>query len=122
MRRALAIVIVLLIAGASSAVVWSWWPASISIADVGKATDVTLRAKDDAGGIYALDVKGSGHINGEAEITLILNGQPYKSARLRGPVHFSWGGDWYSPDAIVRYKPLSTTSGSLQLKYRFHSL
>jgi hypothetical protein len=122
MRRVFIITAVLLVAAVAILVLWSWLPASLIIADVARPTELTLRAKDHPDRVYALDVRGSGSINGEAEIALILNGQPYKTVRLNGPVHFAWGGDWYAPEAVVRYTPLSATSGSIKLRYRFRSL
>jgi hypothetical protein len=65
---------------------------------------------------------GVGSVDGDAEISLMLNGEPYKPKRLHGRVLFTWRGDWYSQEAIVRYTPKSAKTGSIQLFYRFRAL
>ena len=122
MRRFSSIVAGLLVVTAAAIVAWLWLPATMTIADAGIPIELTLRAPSAPKRVYALDVQGNGRIDGEAEIALILNGQPYKVAHLDGVVHFEWGGDWYSPEAVVRYRPLSAKSGSIKLRYRFHAL
>ena len=121
-RRFSIIVAGLLIVTAAALAAWLWLPATVTIADAGIPIELTLRAPGAPKRVYALDVQGSGRIDGEAEVTLILNGQPYKVAHLSGVVHFEWGGDWYSPEAVVRYRPLSAKAGVIKLRYRFHSL
>ncbi len=64
-------------------------------------------------------MEARGKIDGEAEITLILNGQPYKTERVNGPVKFSWRVDWYSTEAVVRYTPLTAKKGTITLRYHF---
>lgn len=99
-----------------------WLPNRVHIADASKPARVMLEARTHPDRIYALDVVGSGHLDGGGKIWLVLNGEPYKTIELRGPVHFSWGGDWYSPEAEVRYSPDAATTGSISLSYEFHSL
>lgn len=122
MRRAFSLVGALLVVGAASLLVYWWLPGTATIPDASHAAELTLRAKGHENEIYALDVRGTGRIEGEGEIALILNGAPYKSVRLHGPVDFVWGGDWYSSVAVVRYTPLSPASGSIKLSYRFNWL
>ena len=62
--------------------------------------------------IHSLSVTGSGEINGNVKITLILNGEAYKT----DSVTFHWGGDWYSDQAEIQYAPKSVTGGSLKLR------
>jgi hypothetical protein len=121
-RRIVIIVAGLSVLTAATAVTWWWLPATLTISDAGSPVELTLRAPNGSKGVYALDVRGSGRIDGEAEIALILNGQPYKVTNLDGVVHFEWGGDWYAPEAVVRYRPLSAKSGSIKLRYRFYLL
>jgi hypothetical protein len=100
-----------------------FWPAATAVInDASRPIDVSLRAPHDKKAIYALDVVGVGRIDGDAEIALLLNGVPYKTKRLSGPVLFTWGGDWYNPEAIVHYTPVAAKGGSMKLSYRFRSL
>jgi hypothetical protein len=91
------------------------------IADVSKSETITIKANG-SGNAYALDVRGVGKIVGDATITLMLNGAPYKTESLGGIVDFKWGGDWYSNTAEIVYRPMRVNSGSLVLKYEFHML
>ena len=102
--------------------VYLWPTATVSIDDASRPVDVSLRAPPDLKAIYALDVVGVGRVEGEAEIALVLNGALYKPRHLGGAVLFTWGGDWYGPEAVVRYTPMSGASGSITLNYRFRSL
>ena len=122
MRGARYLVVVSLIALAGVWFLIRQLPQTASIPDATTAQDLLLRAKSSQTAIYALDVTGSGSIDGEAEICLMLNGQPYKPVKLNGRVHFSWGGDWYSPTATVRYTPQGVKKGALVLRYQFRTL
>jgi hypothetical protein len=90
------------------------------VADVKKTETILLAKRPSQGPIASLTVEGSGRIDGAAEIVLILNGGPYKTESLSGPVKFQWGGDWYADDAEIRYSPTSATGGTLRLRYRFN--
>jgi hypothetical protein len=68
-------------------------------------------------GIY---IRGSGEVVGDATITLLLGGKPYKVAQLSGKVDFEWGGDWYSETAEARYEPGDVQSGKVVIYYRFY--
>ena len=92
------------------------------ITDSSKPAELTLHPKHHATRVTALHVEARGKLDGEAEITLLLNGQPYKTERLNGPVKFSWRVDWYSTEAVVRYTPLTARDGSITLRYHFASL
>jgi len=96
--------------------------ATLDIEDATRQSEATLHAPPGYDAIYALDVVGSGRITGEGEISLILNGAPYKTHHVSGEVSFTWGGDWYSPEAKVRFTPSSKASGSVTLHYKFRSL
>jgi hypothetical protein len=96
-----------------------WHPDTALIPDA----EMTLHARRTETKIYCLDVEGVADIQGDATIELVLNGAGYKTVQLHGHTTFTWGGDWYSPDAIVRYAPASRlTKGSVMLKYRFKAL
>jgi hypothetical protein len=118
--RLLAIILALALVAAAGVVLWVQ-PAAISLADAGKPAELTLLPKHHAGSVASLHVEGRGQIDGEGEITLLLNGQPYKTEKLNGRVHFSWRMDWYAPQAVVRYKPLTARDGSITLRYHFAS-
>lgn len=90
------------------------------VADITKDDTIVLTKKTSQGPIQSFSIAGSGKINGQAEITLILNGKPYKTETLSGPIKFRWGGDWYSDNAEIRYTPVSVTEGNLKLKYGFN--
>ena len=113
----------LLLVVVGTAVVGIWWqPSTLRITDAGKPIEVTLHTKHHGDNVYSLHVEGRGRISGKAEISLVLNGQLYKTVRLNGPVTFSWRTDWYAPEAVIRYTPLTATSGFIKLSYRFSSL
>lgn len=95
---------------------------TIDIADVTKGETIILKKKSGQGLIHSLTVTGAGRVDGDAEIVLILNGEPYKTEVLSGSVSFRWGGDWYSDQAEIRYKPISVTGGNLKLKYKFRDI
>ena len=69
--------------------------------------------------VYGINIRGSGNIDEEATISLMLNGEAYKTEKLKGAVSFKWGGDWYSDTAEIRYKPNNVNSGELVIEYKF---
>jgi hypothetical protein len=95
---------------------------TVDVTDVTMSETIILKKDPGQGIIHSLSVKGEGKIEGNAEISLILNGGPYKTEHLFGAVDFRWGGDWYSDQAEIRYRPMSPTGGSLRLKYKFNDL
>jgi hypothetical protein len=69
---------------------------------------------------WAISIRGSGRIDGEATISLLMGeGRPYQTEHLSGTVDFEWSGDWYSETARVRYEPVNVRSGNVVLRYRF---
>jgi hypothetical protein len=100
-----------------------WHPDIALIPDASRPAEMTLHARRAESKIYGLDIEGVADIQGDATIELALNGKGYKTVQLHGHTTFTWSGDWYSPDAIVRYAPASRlTKGSIMLKYRFKTL
>jgi hypothetical protein len=69
--------------------------------------------------ICSMGVRGSGGLNGNARIVLMLNGAPYKVADMEGKISFSWGGDWYADSMELHYQPINVRSGELTIKYYF---
>jgi hypothetical protein len=93
-----------------------------NLADVTKPETIILKKKAEQGAIYSNSIIISGEINGNAEISLILNGAPYKTEKLSGKVEIHWGGDWYADEVEIRYTPTLVTGGSLKLRYDFNDL
>ena len=102
----------------------AWWAVSdpsASVRDVREAETLVLGSPT-GGSAYAISIRGSGRLDGEATITLLLGGQPYRVERVTGPVDFRWGGDWYSETAEVRYEPANVRSGKVVLHYSISKL
>jgi len=93
-------------------------PASVTISDAGRATEVVLRAKPGINSVYALSVEGTGHVDGDAEISLMLNGAPYKPQQLSGVVSFSWVVIG-QPGGHGSNTPKSAIAVPIKLRYRF---
>jgi hypothetical protein len=92
------------------------------IADLTQTTIIKLVSSNPEKHVVSLQIRGAGSIDGTAQIELMLDGKPYRSEQLQGPVSFSWGGDWYSPTAEIRYRPSNVRGGKLSLDYRFGTL
>lgn len=95
---------------------------SYCVDDVTKPRAIAINKDPSQGNIHSISVIAKGHLDGSAEIILILNGKPYKTEHLSGDVDFQWGGDWYSDAAQIEYKPLSVKNGYLSLHYRFEDI
>ena len=87
------------------------------ITDVGTSQVIKLHKKPKQGGIVSMGIRGSGNLNGEAQIIL-----PYKTEQINGKVSFNWGGDWYSDTMELRYQPINANSGILVIEYSFYDL
>lgn len=72
--------------------------------------------------IVSIHIRGTGAVVGTAQIELMLNGLPYRTEKLAGPISFDWRGDWYSPTAEIRYRPIDAKDGKIALQYRFETL
>jgi len=83
---------------------------------------MVLKKQAGRGPVYSIALRGSGAIDGEVTISLMLNGSVYKVEHLTGTVSFVWAGDWYSDTAGVRYEPKAVMSGKVVLEYAFHTL
>jgi hypothetical protein len=90
------------------------------VKDVTRPETITLRNAPGGGPVYSLSIVGQGELEGNATITLVLNGEPYKRERLSGKVQFRWDGDWYSDEAKIIYEPSAVRAGRLSLKYAFN--
>ncbi|KEF41963.1 MAG: hypothetical protein ER33_08170 [Cyanobium sp. CACIAM 14] len=109
--------------GLSAALLASCQPApdETVLADVTHPATITFRAAS-AGDVHAIEISGSGSIDGVARIELLLDGKPYRSLDVHDKVAFRWRNDWYSREAVVRYTPLRVRGGSLTLRSRFETL
>lgn len=106
----------------AATVALAWWAISAPSTSVAFVRDVreaeTLVLGTETGRpAYAISVRGSGRVDGEATITLLLRGQPCRVEKLNGLVDFRWGGDWYAETAEVRYEPAGVRSGKVVLHY-----
>ena len=120
MKKFIVIGILLVAAGVVFAV-WALSDASTSVRDVRQAGTLVLGRETGSPYTWALSIRGSGQIDGEATISLLLGeGRPYVVERLSGKVDFEWRRDWYTEAAEVKYDPVSVRSGKLLLRYRFH--
>jgi len=97
------------------------YDSSTSISDVRREQLVVLKSGDPKP-VHSINIQGKGHIEGEATISLMLNGKPYKTEKLNGATSFKWAGDWYSDTAEIQYRPTHVSSGELVLEYRFYTL
>ena len=93
---------------------------SVAVRDVLHHETLVLGEKTGSRHTHGITIRGSGEVDGEATVALLLDGQPYKVAPLNGRVAFEWGGDWYSETAEIRYTPTNVRSGKVVLHYRFH--
>lgn len=96
---------------------------SLGIADVTNEQLIVLR-NTKPGPVYALAIKCSGSIEGEAALSLMLsNGEPYATKQLKGSTSVVLtGGDWYSDTAELLYRPIAVRSGSLLIEYEFSTI
>jgi hypothetical protein len=92
---------------------------SVQITDVQKEETILLKNFQNSGHVYSISIRGSDSIDGDATVSLILNGEKYKTEELTGAVRFSWGGDWYADRAEIRYEPNTVNSGELVIAYSF---
>lgn len=92
---------------------------SVKVVDVRREEVVILKNTYRTDHVHGINIRGSGNIDGEASISLILNGELYRTEILKGKVRFNWGGDWYSDKAEIRYTPKNVNSGELIIEYKF---
>ena len=124
MKR-LRIPVMLVAAGVLAASAWLLWASfikmpSVSVSDVMRNETLVLGTKTGKPYTHGVTIRGSGEIDGDATISLMLNGETYKVAKLHGSIDFEWGGDWYSETAEVLYEPTNVRSGNVALHYKFH--
>lgn len=94
---------------------------NVSIVNIDKPQEIILKNNNNKN-TYALNIKVTGYIDGNAVMYLVLHDKPYKTKPLSGSVDFTWGGDWYSNDAVIVYTPTNVTKGRLLINYGFETL
>ena len=97
-------------------------PHELKVADVQTPQVIMLKKEPSAGNVHGIDIRVRGNLDGEAHVSLMLNGNPYKTERVTDKTSFSWSGDWYSDTAEIRYEPINVKSGTLIVEYQFSSL
>ena len=95
---------------------------AVTIGDLSRPADVVLKAPEGSTAVVGLHVVGSGLVDGDARLELVLDGRVHETFLIQGPVDINWYGDWYSPEVQVRYTPGSAKGGSVKLGYRFSVL
>lgn len=91
----------------------------VAIPDVTRSTVLKLRAEPGKDNVSALGMRISGNVEGKARVTLLHGDHAQMSSELSGEVSLEWVGDWYSPEAELRYDSSDVRSGHLQVEYRF---
>jgi len=70
--------------------------------------------------IHKLTIWVRGELDGNASLSLMLDGEIYDTAELSGKFDLEmYGGDWYSDSAELIYKPTGVKNGSVKLIYTF---
>ncbi|AFZ51844.1 hypothetical protein [Dactylococcopsis salina] len=64
-------------------------------------------------------IMGKGYIDGEARITLLRNGEVYKTKIVSGNVRFQWRENWRDHRAMLRYQPARVREGNLRFSVTF---
>ena len=92
----------------------------LNISNVTESQTLILKNKNE-GNVHSINIRGTGYINGNAQIILILNEKPYKTENISGNVNFKWDGDWYSNNATIIYTATNVTEGNLSIEYNFET-
>lgn len=95
---------------------------SVQVTDVAKSETIVLKQNAGSGAVIGISISGAGSVDGEATISLILNGESYKTERLNGVVNFRWDAEWYAENAEIRYEAINVKSGELIIEYSFSKM
>ncbi|PIQ25105.1 hypothetical protein COW36_15460 [bacterium (Candidatus Blackallbacteria) CG17_big_fil_post_rev_8_21_14_2_50_48_46] len=85
---------------------------------LGQMKDIQLQTAG-PGAVYHLDLDFSGQLEGKGTLVLLLNGKPYQRWPMQDKITGQYQGDWYAPEAQLRWQPEPGTRGELKLRYRF---
>lgn len=70
--------------------------------------------------IHKLTIWVRGELDGNASLSLMLDGKLYLTEKLSGKFdHKMYSTDWYSDSAELVYKPTGVKNGSVKLIYTF---
>ncbi len=94
----------------------------LAVHDVRRPELMTLQRRGGGEHVHGLTLSGRGTIDGEASVSLRLNGTPYRTETLSGRTAFIWTSDWYADSVEIRYMPRSVRGGHLQFQVAFHTL
>lgn len=95
---------------------------SVAVTDVTKE-EVIVLTNPSSGPVHALAIRVTGHIDGEATLSVAYEGKLYDTATVKGAgTTRVRGGDWYSDSAVVLYRPTNVTAGELIIEYEFSNL
>jgi hypothetical protein len=95
----------------------------IEITDLTKPQTIVLHKKPQQKDIVSMSLRINGKIDGEAQLSLMLNGNPYKTETIKGKINIKWGGDWYADSMQLRYEPHQTVKdGKIKIEYVFNGI
>jgi len=89
------------------------------IGDISKPETLILKKGPQQSHIHRLKIQFTGRLDGDAEINLMLNGEPYRTHTLSGSFNIEYASDWYSGSAELRYRPRDVRSGNIRVIYWF---
>jgi len=95
-------------------------------------TDIALQDKEirlpliknpRQGEIVGLYLQIDGHLDGKAILIQTYSKNSFAiSDTISGDVQLNLGGDWYQDTCYIIYKPLTSKSGQLNIKYKFKGM
>ncbi|GAB1488166.1 hypothetical protein MASR2M8_06110 [Opitutaceae bacterium] len=91
----------------------------IMVTDVTQAERLSIGKIAGTGTVKQLRLHIEGQLNGSAQLTVLMEGQPYHVFNLSDAVDLTWSDKWPHDRARLAYTPGMVTSGSLRIKYRF---
>ena len=95
----------------------------IEITDLNKPQTIVLQKKPHQKDIVSMSLRVNGKIDGEAQLSLMLNGNPYKTEMIKGKINIKWGGDWYADSMELIYEPHQTIKdGRIKIEYVFNAI
>lgn len=80
---------------------------------------VVLSRGPGQGEVYSLRVRISGELEGEGTVSLVADGQSYRTGALSGNVDLDWRQDWYSDSAELRFVLNEGSGGVLRVNHQF---
>lgn len=85
------------------------------VADVTKASVVTLTAPADRPLVHGITLRFRGHLDGVATVS----GTNVQTQKLTGDFDVRTDGDWYSTNCVLQYSPESVRTGTVSIEYEF---